>query len=421
MKHLLLLFGLFVSSSLAAQDVHLKAYSGSSLREFPKSGSAPIPGASFAEGDLLKVLDTAKQVNGYYHAAMPETGVSGWVYRSLVQRINAPFPIFQNDAQGVDIYIVDVGAGLGCIIKTPAGKFIIYDGGNSDYVNRFLNDLHPKGDSIDLVIVSHTDSDHWRAIDDISEDYTIRQAIYTSYRPGGLISTITTGIEALKAEEGIVIKDLAQDSIVHGSVFFEESDFTLTLLSGFGKHNSLFADDIGKNKSKLRNAASLVVKLDYKDKSVLFTGDIKGMKDCDSEDCDCEMECISTEKYLLDSLESFLDSDVILAAHHGARNASCPDFIEAVSPEYVIFSAGDTHKHPHKLTATNYLNHGVALSKILRTDIGKTPEDADDNSCNDEWVGANKGRIDDDVSFDDHIRIQITERGKLNVGYLNKE
>ena len=364
MRVLFFLFGLFASTTLLAQDVHLKAYKSSSLRTQPKSGSPSVIGTSFEAGGLLEVLDGATQSNGYYHAAIPATGVSGWVYRSLVQRVEEPLPTFRDGAIGTDIYIVDVGAGLGCIIKTPDGKFIIYDGGNSDYVNRFLNDLYPvtedKDGDIDLVIVSHTDSDHWRAIDEIARDYQIDSAIYTSYRPGGLISTITKGITSITGEKGFVM-DLADttkwnDVEWHGRQIYQEGDFALTLLSGFGKHNPVFAEDIEKNKSKLRNAASLVVKLDYADKSVLFTGDIKGMKDCQTEGCDCQMKCISTEKYLL-GLDSagivLLDSDVILAAHHGARNASCPDFIETVSPEYVIFSAGNTHKHPHKLTATN--------------------------------------------------------------------
>jgi hypothetical protein len=60
-------------------------------------------------------------------------------------------------------------------------------------------------------------------------------------------------------------------------------------------------------------------------------------------------------------------------------------------------------------------------SYLFRKDVGKTPADSDDNDCNDEWVGSNKHRIDADVPFDDHIRIQITNRDQLNVGYLNEE
>lgn len=419
MRKLVFLFFLFGAFFSFAQHLEVNR-TQTHLRQIPKSGAEIVLGGKVVKGDLLELLDSAKQTNGYYHARIPGTGLTGWIYRSLVSRKDGIIPTFNEGASGADVYVVDVGAGLGCIIRTPSGKFIIYDGGNSDYVNRFLNDLHDPGGEVDLVIVSHTDSDHWRSIDEIVRDYEVKEAIYTSYRPGGLITTIQKGIDALDAEAGIEITDLANDPIPHGEIVYEEGDFSLRLISGFGEHNPVFADDIGSSSSKLRNAASIVIKLEYKDRSVLFTGDVKGLKDCDKAECDCEMKCISTEKYLLDSLQGFLDSDVILAAHHGARNASCPDFIEAVDPEYVIFSAGNTHKHPHKLTADNYMNFGVPAENMLRTDLGKIPEDKDANECNNEWVGVNKGRTDKDGSFDDHIRIQITDRGRLNVGYVNE-
>lgn len=41
-----------------------------------------------------------------------------------------------------------------------------------------------------------------------------------------------------------------------------------------------------------------------------------------------------------------IDSDVIVAPHHGANNGSSEKFIEKVSPEFVIFGAGHDHQHP---------------------------------------------------------------------------
>ena len=35
-----------------------------------------------------------------------------------------------------------------------------------------------------------------------------------------------------------------------------------------------------------------------------------------------------------------IDSDVMIAPHHGGGNGSSTKFIEAVSPKYVIFPAG---------------------------------------------------------------------------------
>ncbi len=51
--------------------------------------------------------------------------------------------------------------------------------------------------------------------------------------------------------------------------------------------------------------------------------------------------CIAAEKYMVDNAGVItIDSDVLIAPHHGADNGGSTCFIQAVSPEYVIFSAG---------------------------------------------------------------------------------
>ncbi|MFT6866175.1 MAG: beta-lactamase superfamily II metal-dependent hydrolase [Cyclobacteriaceae bacterium] len=404
---------------LAVEAQYLVSHRAISLKKQAERGADKVIGGKIQEGDLLALLDSARQTNGYYHARIMGTSIKGWVYRTLVKKEEGKLPSFVENANGVEVYVVDVGAGLGCIIKTPAGKYIIYDGGNSDYVHKFLKSIYPKGD-LALVIASHTDSDHWRAIDEIAEDYSIKRALYTSYRPDGLPGVVKDGIAALAKEPDIQIQDLADQPIAPGTVVYQEGDFKLIFLSGFGKRDDAFAKDLGNDDSKLRNAASIVIKLEYEDRAVLFTGDIVGLEECKKPKCDCEYECISTEKFLLDSMSTYLESDVIIAPHHGARNASCPDFIEAVNAEYVIFSAGNTHKHPHHLTAMNYQSYGgIPYENIYRTDIGSVPKDTDTNPCNNEWIGGNASETETDGSFDDHVRVQITKAGRLFVGYLD--
>ncbi|UXP31639.1 MBL fold metallo-hydrolase [Reichenbachiella agarivorans] len=410
---------IFLLSAGISQAQYLTTYNNTALRVDHHSGADQVIGGDMKPGEILELLDSGQQNNGYYHAKILGTNIKGWIYRSQVKRESGQLPRFYPNKKGAEVYVVDVGAGLGCIIKTPEGKYIIYDGGNSDYVNTFLNSLYPVGQDIELMILSHTDSDHWRAVDEITADYQIKRALFTSYRPDGLPGTVKGAIDSLKAEPGIVIQDLTEAALTPGTVVYSEGDFSLTFLSGFGKRDEAFAAELGNNASKLRNAASIVIKLDYADQSVLFTGDIVGLDECKKADCACEYECISTERFLLDSMSQYLESSVIIAPHHGARNASCPRFIEAVNAEYVIFSAGNTHKHPHQLTATNYQSYGgVPLENIYRTDVGKAPIDTDSNPCNNEWIGRNNLDTETDGSFDDHIRIQITEAGRLLVGYL---
>jgi competence protein ComEC len=407
--------------SVISNAQYLESYGINTLRVLPKSNSESVIASDMKKGDWLHLLDSGKQTNGYYHARIHGEGIDGWIYRSRAKRINVPMPHFLEDNAGVEIYIVDVGAGLGCTIKTPSGKYIIYDGGNGNHVYNFLKSLYKTQQEVEYVIVSHTDSDHWGAIKAIANDYDIKQALYTSYRPDGLVKAVKEGIQSLKDELNISLLDIADTSIAitPDFIIYQEKDFSLRFLSGFGKHDSAFAKGLGTNASKLRNAASIVIQLEYMGKTVLFTGDIVGLKECNKVGCRCEYDCNSTEKYLLDSMNYYLDSDVIIAPHYGARNGSCPKFIEAVSPEYVIFSAGNRNKHPHNLTAINYQTFGGVLPEnIQRTDLGQIPKDHDKNLCNNEWIGVNTGRIDKDTSMDDHIKIQITSAGKLLVDYL---
>ncbi len=103
-------------------------------------------------------------------------------------------------------------------------------------------------------------------------------------------------------------------------------------------------------------------------------------------------------------------SDVIVAPHHGADNGSAQCFIDAVDPEWVVFSAGHAHRHPRVDAAQRYLDAGIALSKIFRTDR------ADDESGTGEWK---EGAVDDcsDPRGDDDVEILVTDTGTVTVGY----
>jgi hypothetical protein len=72
-----------------------------------------------------------------------------------------------------------------------------------------------------------------------------------------------------------------------------------------------------------------------------------------------------------------LASDVLVAAHHGADDASSAAFIGAVDPTWVVFSAGEKHGHPRQTTADRFVAAGVAPWRILRTDAEDPPEEKD--------------------------------------------
>ncbi len=89
----------------------------------------------------------------------------------------------------------------------------------------------------------------------------------------------------------------------------------------------------------LRNNSSCVLKIHSTFGSILLTGDIE-----------------SAVEYRLVSQNQELHSDVLLMPHHGSKTSSTENFIQAVSPQWVINSSGkhNPFKHPSPAVMSRY-------------------------------------------------------------------
>jgi beta-lactamase superfamily II metal-dependent hydrolase len=95
----------------------------------------------------------------------------------------------------------------------------------------------------------------------------------------------------------------------------------------------LFPDRDASNMDS--NDGSIVGKLVYGENSFMFTGDAS----------------LYTENLIeWNEKENILDSDVLKLGHHGSRTSSSILWLEKVSPEITIISAGKNNRydHPHK-------------------------------------------------------------------------
>ena len=139
----------------------------------------------------------------------------------------------------------------------------------------------------------------------------------------------------------------------------------------------------------------------YAGRSLLISGDTYGRDIGDSPET-----CEAAESEMVQRASAIpIKSDVLIAPHHGADNGSSACFIKAVAPTYVIFSAGHAHKHPRSTTVQRYLDEGVAVDKIFRTDLG-------DNEGAEEWSrGAGAG----DKAGDDNVVVRMSAEGVLHV------
>ncbi len=60
------------------------------------------------------------------------------------------------DPNALYVRVVDVGAGLRCVVKMPGGHYMVYDAGNG-VARPFkgVSDVIPDGEEIDLMILGH--------------------------------------------------------------------------------------------------------------------------------------------------------------------------------------------------------------------------------------------------------------------------
>jgi beta-lactamase superfamily II metal-dependent hydrolase len=112
-------------------------------------------------------------------------------------------------ADKLTVRVVDVGAGLCCVVEMPGGHYMIYDAGN--YTDGgaaafdAISDIIPIDAEIDLMVLSHSDSDHRGAVDEICDAYTVKRVIRAGLqRSTGTWGDANTAILAEKRDDGCI-------------------------------------------------------------------------------------------------------------------------------------------------------------------------------------------------------------------------
>lgn len=102
------------------------------------------------------------------------------------------------------------------------------------------------------------------------------------------------------------------------------------------------------------NDMSIVVRIDYGERSVIVTGDAE-----------------ETSEYMMIDSGLPLKADVLRVAHHGSYSATTDEFLDAVSPAYAVISCGrnNSYEHPHQVVLNRLKAHGV---RVFRTDLQGT-------------------------------------------------
>ncbi len=235
-----------------------------------------------------------------------------------------------------EIAFIDVGQGDAACIKAPSGESIIIDAGeDNSYEENMLPFLFSRGvTSIDYLFASHYHSDHVDGVYELMRIVPVKNLVipetddYGNNTKQRLLTTAQrNGVNVLEVSAG------------------EEMEISDSLKVKF-----LFPDKkLFPNPEKNINNDSTVMLISCFNVDFLFTGDIEE-----------EAETVLSQNY-------DIDADVLKVPHHGSSTSTSDKFLNAVSPEYAIISAGknNSHGHPHKEVLSALKKADV---KIYRTD-----------------------------------------------------
>jgi len=229
------------------------------------------------------------------------------------------------------IVFLDIGQGDSEIIINKGGNILI-DAGSKKVVEKIEKELPLFEKTIDIFILSHPDRDHFLGIFDVLERYKIR---------------------------AIILKDLSKsDSLYHQ--FLEEIKKRKILVLvpkeslkiHWLKKDNVLVFSTEKLKKKSTSQHSLIALYQFKNFNILFTGDIDQY----------------LEKQLIPILQKIVKKiDILKVAHHGSKNSSSKEFLEAFKPLYAVIETGfNNYGHPHQQAIDRLKEVG---SFIFRTDL----------------------------------------------------
>ena len=91
----------------------------------------------------------------------------------------------QPEPNALFVRVIDNGPALCTAIVMPGNHFMIYDAGNYTDGGKecfeSIKEVIPEGSDIDLLVLSHTDSDHLAAVDEICDAYHVKRVIRSGF------------------------------------------------------------------------------------------------------------------------------------------------------------------------------------------------------------------------------------------------
>lgn len=213
--------------------------------------------------------------------------------------------------RGLELHLLDVGAGQCAVLRTPGGRTVLVDAGSQggldgqELIVPFLHHLRLRG--VDGTFVSHGNSDHFNALLDVRGWLA----------PGNLYLNPWMG--------------LGGDEPPEATAFVREMDHHGWRTQRLAAGRTLQLDEQTsvevlwpplQPRNLALNDTSLVLRVSAGGRSILLPGDVE-----------------AHGQSVLAKLGQRLRSDVLLLPHHGGWRKTLPELVAAVQPKIILVSS----------------------------------------------------------------------------------
>lgn len=311
------------------------------------------------------------------------------------------------------VYFLNIGQGDAIFIQTQSGNSMLIDSGPQNEkviaeVQKFKNLFNR---NINILLATHADADHIGSMKKVMEKFNFQKFAFSGLSSDteifrdlmNKIESQTNGqsklqnpnqnqkLLTLTAGMSVV---LDPKNNVRFDVLFPDFDYQIDAYQKCQSKNDAVEKIRSANKSKLNsnlnsktrskvttknsclkflsietNLNSVVGKLTFGSTSFMLTGDAP----------------MEVEHFIIKKYGDGIRSDVLKLGHHGSKSSTAPEFLNEVSPNFVVISvgAGNRYGHPHKIVLDNIDVYKMTHSdfvKTLRTDLDGTISFGSDGS-----------------------------------------
>jgi len=237
-----------------------------------------------------------------------------------------------------DVYFLNVGQGDSELAVLEGDIKVLIDGGpNKAVINELDKVLRPTNRYIDLVILSHPQTDHFMGLIDVFRRYNVGAFIFSGRESD---SASFKELKEIIEQKNVPIIALGEgDKIKH----LEDEFFVLA-----PNKDALESSNV--------NDTTLVLQLISQKLKTLFTGDTEG----------------NIEKNLIAKYGNNLRSDILKVAHHGSKYSSSDNFLKIVDPEISVIEVGkNSYGHPTPETLNRLANIGSQIFNTYKNNTVK--------------------------------------------------